>query len=326
MLDSTQYAEQGPSRCRSERHRRERRLLVSGMGDSWEEACRRIISIGVRVISLDTRGVAAELPELAYDDPPPAVLAFAHQWTQDNSDPWGVLVASAAVAAPNGLGNNPSGTLHPLKRLISRANHAAVVWDDASGLTSSDRWGYLMQILPARSDIAPGYLRFRLPASQAAVNAAEAVIGMRLPPSYLELMRLTNSLGLDMGEGKVIAGVGPERARWDVVTGGDWLECEYYHEIAARWRAFQGVYTYEHERDRESGANTFLSDERVLVPFMSTYESDEWCFDRSRQRADGECPIVHWDHGLRQASDQYPDFATWMRDKLEAEVFVDSQT
>ncbi|GHO74319.1 hypothetical protein KSD_20900 [Ktedonobacter sp. SOSP1-85] len=62
------------------------------------------------------------------------------------------------------------------------------------------------------------------------------------------------------------------------------------------WLQWQDTLAYEREVDRKSGLNTFLSDERTCVPFA--YTNDDWCFDRSRQNSQGECPILFWSHEL----------------------------
>jgi hypothetical protein len=43
-------------------------------------------------------------------------------------------------------------------------------------------------------------------------------------------------------------------------------------EIAAQWRASQGVYDSERSLDRERGEDSILPDETALIPLAYTYE------------------------------------------------------
>ncbi|GEM_PF-7111253 len=166
-----------------------------------------------------------------------------------------------------------------------------------------------LEILRALQQMAGDRLRLYPPASDSDLVRAEHVLDIRLPPSYAKLLTVTNGLDLDALQSAYICGAGPSRAKWEAVLLNQWLDCQPYHEIAAQWRAFQGVYAYERIMDRERGENIFRSDERQLIPFAHTYET--WCFDHARQSPDGERHIVLWDHEQREAEDTYATFAEW---------------
>jgi SMI1/KNR4 family protein SUKH-1 len=295
---------------------------------SWEGAVRRLEEDGLRVLPLNGDTSSADLGSLSGKAPPPSVVAFTRGWSEARQEPWQVLVTSIAAedveAAREAKRLDES---YPVRRLVEAAEYAAIVCNEVSAHTLEDMWTYLLYVRPPRAKLRAGTIRLHRPATHQSIAAAEAVLGMRLPPSYIQLLRITNGLGVDDYEWSAFAGAGPQRADWDAVTGDDWLRCQGFSEIAACWRLFQGVYADERQRDAENGENTFASDERVLVPFLGNGGGDEWCLDRSRQSEDGECAIVFWDHELREASDDFPadethpTFARWLDRELERAVF-----
>jgi hypothetical protein len=213
--------------------------------------------------------------------------------------------------------------LEPVRALLARAEYAAVVWGHPDHWQSPQQWGYLLQVRSRRVGRASEHILLHAPASPADIASAEAALRMRLPPSYQRFLALTNGLGIGTTELTYIGGAGPARAYWEPVILNHWLECDHCHEIAAMWRQFQGVYDYERIRDWENGENSFLSDETALVPFAQTY--DAWCFDRTRQRADGEYPVMFWDHETREASERYPDFPTWFAGEAMPYLFDEDE-
>jgi len=202
----------------------------------------------------------------------------------------------------------------PLKQLIGHATQVAVMYGEYSAWKSPDKWSYLFQVKDLFESNTYDYFVAHAPATLEQIHQAESALGMQLPPTYVRLLTLTNGLGLYLDERSFICGVGDARATWDEVVNFQKLTFprHEYHEITSYWLQWQDVLEYERERDRETGINTFLSNERVCVPFA--YKSDDWCFDRSQHNEDGEYPILFWDHELRKATFKYPDFEAWFID------------
>ncbi|HEU5379685.1 MAG TPA: SMI1/KNR4 family protein [Ktedonobacteraceae bacterium] len=289
---------------------------------TWQETLQRLTEQGFRVVPLDTSVTLSEMQRVIGEAPPGNVIEFCRLWQKNHDEPWKDFVGSIT------LGDTPVrreieeiATSYPLRRLINRAEYAAIVWGNRAALVSPDPWAYLLQLQPKRPDADPGHIRLHLPADPSSIIAAESVLGMTLPPSYTQVLVLTNGLGLDFSGYESIAGAGPQRAVWEPVVANDWLHCSHYQEVTALWREFQGNIASEREREQEEGVNTFLSDEGPLVPFLWTAYGDIWCFDRSRQQEDGEYPIIFWDHEMREATEQYPNFTHWMEHQLERKVF-----
>jgi hypothetical protein len=152
------------------------------------------------------------------------------------------------------------------------------------------------------------------PATLEQIQQTEAVLGMRLPPGYRRLLVCTNGLGLSLDELSFICGAGNARAPWHEILSFQKLTFPRYeyHEVSTYWLQWQDV--LEYERERQTGITTFLSDERVCVPFAHTI--DEWCFDRSQPDEQGEYPILFWDHELREATREDADFEAWFRGEV----------
>lgn len=289
----------------------------------WQQALQECRDAGFRLFPLDQSFSEAALHSLA-EEPSPAVIAFARLWNQAAPDAWQTLVQSAASVNPGVIEDATTPPLlEPVRALLARAEYAAAAWGHPDNWQSPLQWGYLLQIRSRHAGRAPEHILLHAPASPADIAAAEAALRMKLPPSYRRFLMLTNGLGIGIRELTYIAGAGPARADWNPVVLNQWLECQPYHEIAAMWREFQGVYDYERIQDWEGGVNTFLSDETVLVPFAQTY--DAWCFDRTRQRADGEYPVMFWDHETREASERYPDFLAWFAVKAMPYLFDEDE-
>lgn len=264
-----------------------------------------------RVLPLHAPVTEDELTALADEKLPLPVATFARLWHEYQQDAWRTLIESAALENPAVLDEpTSSGILAPLRSVVSRAEFAAVVWGHPLSWKSPQQWAYLLQIRAIRQDSEPSaHILLHPPASQDDIEKAETVLNLRLPPSYKRFLLVTNGLGFGANEWTFVCGAGPARADWNKVVLNLWLECSHHNEICACWREFQGVYADEREMDRESGIDTFLSDETILVPFSMTF--DAWCFDRTRPGGDGEYPVMLWDHELREAKEMYPDFVTW---------------
>jgi hypothetical protein len=172
------------------------------------------------------------------------------------------------------------------------------------------RWSYLLQLRSLREEES-SYIVLHAPASSQDIAAAEAVIRSKFPPSYRQFLLLANGQGIGALSIVGIHGAGPTLANWDAAVLNNWFECEkHQHEIAANWRHFQDLYDYERVMDWERGENSFGSDETILVPFAQTDEA--WCFDRTRPDANGEYPVLFWDHETREAAEYFADFSTWL--------------
>ena len=204
----------------------------------------------------------------------------------------------------------------PLKHLIAHATQVAVMHGEHFAWKSPDKWSYLFQVRDQFESKTYHYFVAHAPATLNQIHQAESVLGMQLPPTYMHLLILTNGLGLYLDERSFICGVGDARAAWDEVVNFQKLTFprHEYHEITSYWLQWQDVLEYERERDRQTGINTFRSNERVYVPFA--YQTDDWCFDRSRKNEEGEYPIFFWDHELREATFRYPDFEAWFIDRV----------
>ena len=284
---------------------------------AWRQALRDISMQVMRPEEL-----VADAPVLAGTDGEVSVpvVEFARCWREDAKDPWRAVVESAATLNPSVLEElTPTGLLAPLRHLIGRAERAAVVWGHPLNWTSPNEWGYLLQVRSRRDKAEREHILLHPPATQEHIRQTEHALGMALPPSYRRFLTVTNGFGLGATENSYICGAGPDRADWNKVVLNLWMECSGQHEITASWREFQGIYAYERIRDRENGEDTFQSDEAILVPFANTYE--QWCFDRTRRNINGEYPVMLWDHELREATDEYPDFATWFAGEVEPYLF-----
>jgi SMI1 / KNR4 family (SUKH-1) len=285
----------------------------------WRKTLQECSAKGFSVFPLDQPFSEAALHRFA-EEPSPAVVTFARLWDQTAPDAWQTLVQSAASVNPEVIADvTRPPLLEPVRLLLTRAEYAAIVWGHPDHWQSPLQWGYLLQIPPRRAGGETWHFLLHTPASREDIAAAEAALRLKLPPSYRRLLMLTNGLGIGITELTYIGGAGPARADWIPIELNQWLECAPYHEIAAMWRQFQGVYDYERIRDWEEGRNSFLSDETILVPFAQM--SDAWCLDRTRQQADGEYPILFWDHETREASERYPDFLAWFAGEIEPYVF-----
>ncbi len=289
---------------------------------AWQQALQACQKYNFRVLSLDELLEEDALRALADEEPPPAVQAFVRHWNQTTPDAWHALLQSAAAVNPTVVEDAAlASPLEPLRALLDRAEYAAIVYGQPSPAhwKSPEKWGYLVQILPPNAETETDHLLLHLPASPADIASAEAVLRMKLPPNYRNFLMITNGLGMGAIELTYVCGAGPARADWNRVILNQWLECSHQHEIAAQWREFQGVYDYERIRDWENGEQTFLSDETIMVPFAQTY--DAWCFDRTRPNADGEYPVMFWDHELREAREMYPDFLAWFAGEVDPYIF-----
>lgn len=287
---------------------------------SWQAALDRCVRLGFHVHPLDADLTATEWSRLSAEEPPLPVRTFTQLWAQHTLDSWQVLVESAASVTPS-IANEVAkpSALGSLRSLLARVEQAAVVFGYPSNSTSPDQWGYLFHVRHAQRVGVYKQVLLHPPASEQDIVRAEHVLALQLPHSYRRFLLLTNGLGLSEQELSYVCGAGPRRANWTAVQLNQWNVGNPQHEVAASWRAFQGIYEYERIMDRERGENTFRSDKTVLIPFAHTYEA--WCFDRTRPDSNDEYPIALWDHERREATDCYPNFDAWFAEEVEPYLF-----
>ncbi|MEO6889649.1 MAG: SMI1/KNR4 family protein [Ktedonobacteraceae bacterium] len=286
----------------------------------WHQTLQSHRAEGVQLVSLGEANAETALHAVTAEELPSAIAAFLRLWKHGSPDLWQVLIQSAATLHPDVTEELTSAALlEPFHALLARAEQGAIGYWPATHGYPFPFWGYLFQIRSPRAGGFSHPIVLHTPASAEEIHAAEAVLRLSLPPSYRRFLQVTNSLTGDVRAQALVYGAGPKRADWTAVLLNRWLECDQHQEIAASWRAFQGVYDYERIRDWENGEHTFLSDETTLVPFGYTYET--WCFDRSRPGADGDYPIIFWGHETRQARDAYPDFSRWFAGEIESYLF-----
>ncbi len=281
--------------------------------NQWQQDFQKKLGRWNRAITLDHALSREELRDMTGEEPPSYVLELCQQWHLDHSDPWQVVTRTIEVQYPDNLqAITQELPAHPLRRLIEQAQQAVIVWHPSR----VENWSCVLILPPRQRGYPPGYLKLFEPATSAEIAAAEAVLGMALPPSYQDLLLVTNGLGFSPSGVTQVMGAGPKRALWDVVLRGDWLSCEAYEEVAAQWRFFQGGYADLRTQEQDI---IFHTDETVLVPFLVI--EDVYCFDRSRPDLSGECPIVFWDHEDLGGCDVAPTFRHWLEEELEERVF-----
>lgn len=117
-----------------------------------------------------------------------------------------------------------------------------------------------------------------------AIECAESALGFSFPPSFRAWLLENNGL----------KGIFPVEDARDPRTAAGSIVREY-----RSWREWLS--------DFEDGE---YPDSAHLLPFANV-EGDYHCFDFSRMRADGECPVVRWSHetGERETlADQFNQF------------------
>jgi hypothetical protein len=278
---------------------------------TWESALQHYRSLHFQVFTREQ--LLHDSLEILLRDIPtsPATISFLHSLSQPQMSLWESFFTSI-------LSVHRSVQEHkvfaPLRRLLNDATRVAVLFGEHVAWKSPDKWSYLFEVRDGSDRNVRHYVIAHPPATTEQIQQAEAVLRIQLPPKYVQFLQATNGLGIALDEVQFICGVGHARAKWDDVLAfqsGAPLRDEH-HEIASYWLQWQDVLTYERQRDRETGINTFRSDERVCVPFA--YTIDDWCFNRSQPNDEGEYPILFWDHELRQAYYEYPDFEAWFLD------------
>lgn len=288
----------------------------------WQSKLQTYREREIAAISCHEADAEAQLLECAGGELPPFIAAFFQRWKQTSGDPWQALLQSASTVNSGIIKELISASfVQPLRSFLTRTEYTGILCRPATTWRETPQWSYLLQIQSPHTEESEHIVLYS-PATSQEIAAAEAVLRFVLPPGYRHFLMLTNGLGLsssDTRELTWICSAGPAHANWKAAMLNDWFECEKYNEIASQWRQFQGLYDYEHVMDWEKGENTFNSDETILVPFASTYET--WCFDRTRPDTQGEYPVVFWDHERREASDYYSDFSAWFANEVESYFF-----
>lgn len=287
----------------------------------WQQELQKYREKDIVAIDCDEADAEAKLLAHANGELPPSVGAFFHRWQQTSRDPWQALLQSAAMANPGVIKELASAAfLQPLRSLLAHVEQAAILCWPPTTWRKEQRWGYLFQLRAPRDSEESSHIVLHSPASPQDIAAAEAVIRLNLPPSYRQFLQITNGLGFCLSDTRAlswICSVGPAHVHWNTVLFNDWFECEkHQHELAASWRSFQNAYDYERIVDWERGEKIFDPDEAIMVPFAHTYEA--WCFDRTRTDANGEYPVMFWDHETCEASEYYADFSAWFAEEVES--------
>lgn len=290
--------------------------------NSWQKAIETCRRARLGVIPLDSPESIDSLRASDWGTLPGSFVAFAQAWHEMQQEPWQALVQSVLQTNPNTpLQALESRSVRTLHRVLSRADRAAITIGDPLQYRSPNPWALLLQIRASREDADPGYLLLHPPIQRHELQPVQQVLGIELPPSYADLLVVSNGIGLDPTGSTELFGAGAQRANWALVVNGPWLQCTPFHEITAQWRLFHGVYEYEHERDAQEGVTTFRSDEHAFVPFLETNVGDSWCFDTAHQERPGEYNVIFWDHELRGVTDRAASFADWVSTHLEGLIF-----
>jgi hypothetical protein len=127
-----------------------------------------------------------------------------------------------------------------------------------------------------------------------AISETETDLGFRFSPSFREWIIENN--------GAQIAGIHkiyPVFDRFRPVATGISLN-SFYREGWLQWVAVIA----------DSGGP---SDFGHLLPFGEAANGDCYCFDYSRQRSDGETPIVLWSHDTGETQDRAETFVGFVR-------------
>ncbi len=281
----------------------------------WEDALQEYRTHGFLVFTREDL-FAISLDDVIETKPiSPSTVAFLRCLSRPTCTLWDAFFTGILTVHNN---MPETAIFPPFRYLIDHTVQIAVLYGEHPAKKSPDRWSYLLGIRDENRN-KNIYCIAHAPASSEHIREAETILEMKLPLTYTSFLQCTNGLELDLHGCYFVSGVGRARARLDEVLSSPNPAAESftYHEIASYNLMWQSVLQYERQRDQETGINTFLSDERVCVPFASTY--DDWCFDRSCAHENNEYPILFWDHESRQATWQYPDFETW----FVHEVFED---
>jgi len=146
------------------------------------------------------------------------------------------------------------------------------------------------------------------------------MLGLPAAPSFATFLTLTSGLGMDEFNQIWIVGVGLQSVQHAVLPERV-QDCDTFSGIAGLWCSCVATYDFERERDQLEQRASCRSEYRHLIPFMVTPYGDDWRFDRSRSSADGENPVVYWDHEQREVQSACPDFPVWLESRFVLEAF-----
>jgi len=132
-----------------------------------------------------------------------------------------------------------------------------------------------------------------------AIAKAEAELGHSFPPSFRVWLLEKNGLSVEAVHIFPVLDERDVRKTWDSIVrqyaNGQWFP-EYFEE---------------------DGLSA-----KDLLPFASFGSGDCYCFDYSRQREDGEIPVVWWSHETAEIEDRAETFAEFV-EKVKIGVFED---
>lgn len=113
----------------------------------WQQELQRYREKGIAVVSCEEADAEATLLALVEEELPPPVDAFFHLWKQNSSDPWQILLQSAATLNPDALEDfTPTPSLEPLRSLLSYVSQMAILCWPPKTRSKFQQWGYLFQI------------------------------------------------------------------------------------------------------------------------------------------------------------------------------------
>lgn len=130
--------------------------------------------------------------------------------------------------------------------------------------------------------------------TEQAIDAAEAELNFRFPPSFRSWLIENNGLHLD-GVDSIypVYDERDPRMTWDSIVRN-------YKEAGwAQWidnfEGYDEPFNFDH-----------------LLPFAEVGNGDCYCFDYSRLQADGETPVVLWSHETGETEDRAENFADFV--------------
>lgn len=141
--------------------------------------------------------------------------------------------------------------------------------------------------------VAAGESSLAAGATAATLEALELRLGLALPPSHRTLLGRTN--------GGLLGG-------WRFFSVGK-LEGAPWGDLEEHGREIMGRYVPEIAR-------------REVLAFATDWGGDLVCFDLRRRRADGECPVVLWQHEYAEEPEEADE--VWVARGDDLLAFLDA--
>jgi cell wall assembly regulator SMI1 len=183
-----------------------------------------------------------------------------------------------------------------------------------AGKSQKNRMKLLLQELEAslaqidRSEGRSGRSKPYRPSSEADIAAAERRLKVRLPPSYVEFLRLHNGWdGFNSGDISVLGVSGPG-----------------YKKAHAQWKADLAMFEKSFRRRGQAYAEELREkskqDADVIyvpehTPFATNYNGDWWVFDQNRGSSKGEYGIARVAHG-QDVESRWQSFQEFVEDNV----------